>query len=347
MVTLSTEVNPKSRREDHTMPALISRDALERHQVWFYLVAAVLGLLVGSAVPGLGYVAEGILWPVLALLLYVTFVQMPLAKVPAAFADVRFLVTALIGNFVLVPLLVWSLVQMAPNDDAFRIGLLLVLLVPCTDWFITFTQLGGGDGTRAIVLTPILLILQLLLLPVYLGLMTGINVAGVFAVADVWPALLVVLIPLSVAAVTESWAKRRNVRRRVVQSLGWWPVPLLAVVIFLIAVAQVRDVMGNLNVLPVVIGISIAFLASVLVLAKLLGTVARLPTAQGRTLTFSMGTRNSFIVLPFALSLPAGWEIAAIVIVMQAFVELFGMAFCLWFVPRVLFRDRATTPQTG
>lgn len=329
------------------MPALISRDGLERRQVWFYLAAAVLGLLVGSAVPGLGHVAEGILWPVLALLLYVTFVQMPLAKIPAAFVDVRFLTTALIGNFVVVPLLVWALVHPAPNDDAFRVGLLLVLLVPCTDWFITFTQLGGGDGTRAVALTPILLILQLLLLPIYLGLMTGIDVAGIFAISDVWPALLVLLVPLGAAAVTESWAQRRGSRRQAVQNLGWWPVPLLAVVIFLIAVAQVRDVLGNFTVLPVVVGIGVGFLASVLILAKILGTVARLPTAQGRTLAFSMGTRNSFIVLPFALSLPAGWEIAAIVIVMQAFVELFGMAVCLWLVPRVLFRDRAPTPQTG
>lgn len=329
------------------MPALISRDTLERHQVWFYLVAALLGLLLGSVMPGLGHLSETLLWPVLALLLYVTFVQMPLAKIPSAFVDVRFLVTALIGNFILVPLLAWALVQLAPNDDALRIGLLLVLLVPCTDWFITFTQLGGGDGTRAIVLAPILLVLQLLLLPVYLGLMTDIDVAGVFAVADVWPALLVVLAPLGLAAVTEAWAKRRNGRQRLVQQLGWWPVPLLAVVIFLIAVAHVGDVVGNLDVLPVVVGISLAFLGAVLVFAKILGAAVRLPTVQGRTLAFSMGTRNSFIVLPFALSLPAGWEMASIVIVMQAFVELFGMAFCLWFVPRVLFRDRAPISQSG
>ncbi len=66
-----------------------------------------------------------------------------------------------------------------------------------------------------------------------------------------------------------------------------------------------------------------------------------LSPVQGRTLAFSMGTRNSFIVLPFALSLPAGWEIAAIVVVTQSLTELFGMVFCLWFVPNVLLKDRA------
>ena len=45
--------------------------------------------------------------------------------------------------------------------------MLLVLLVPCTDWFITFTRLGGGDTLRAITVTPLNLLVQLLLLPVY------------------------------------------------------------------------------------------------------------------------------------------------------------------------------------
>lgn len=127
-------------------------------------------------------------------------------------------------------------------------------------------------------------------------------------------------------------------RQRTVQRLGWWPVPLLALVILLVATAHVGAVGENLRLLPIVIGIALVFLAAVLLLAKLLSLAARLPAEQGRTLAFSLGTRNSFIVLPFALSLPAGWEIAAIVIVMQSLVEPFGMVFYLWFVPRALFR---------
>ncbi len=63
-----------------------------------------------------------------------------------------------------------------------------------------------------------------------------------------------------------------------------------------------------------------------------------LPTDQGRTLAFGLGTRNSFVILPFALSLPVGWEVTAVVIVVQAMVELFGMMFYLWWVPAKLFR---------
>ncbi|EIE97026.1 arsenic resistance protein [Saccharomonospora glauca] len=318
---------------------MIGRDTLERHQVWFYLAAVAAGLLTGTLWPDAGHLTETLVWPVLALLLYATFTQMPLASIPAAFKDGRFLATALVGNFVIIPLLVWALVQLAPENEALRLGLLLVLLVPCTDWFITFSQLGRGDATRATALTPITLILQLLLLPLYLGLMADIDFASVFALADVWPALLVVLAPLGLAALTEAWAKKSPSRGRTVERFGWWPVPLLAVVILLVATAHVSAVGDNLRLLPIVVGIAVAFLAAALVIAKLLSLAFRLPAGQGRTLAFSLGTRNSFIVLPFAFSLPAGWEVTAIVIVMQSLVELFGMVFYLWFVPRILFRD--------
>ena len=46
----------------------------------------------------------------------------------------------------------------------------------------------------------------------------------------------------------------------------------------------------------------------------------------------------SLVVLPFALILPASWEVAAVVIVAQSLVELFGMVFYLGWLPR-LFRS--------
>ncbi len=43
-------------------------------------------------------------------------------------------------------------------------------------------------------------------------------------------------------------------------------------------------------------------------------------------------------MLPFAVALPAGWELVALVIVLQSLVELFGMLLYLWVLPRYLFR---------
>lgn len=316
----------------------MTRDSLEQHQVWFYLGAVVVGLIVGSVWPGLASAAETLVWPLLALLLFATFTQVPLRTLPKAFTDGRFLASALIGNFILIPLMVWGLIQFTPADDALRLGLLLVLLVPCTDWFITFTQLGRGDATRATAFAPLSLLVQLLLLPLYLWLLADVEFTSVFALGDVWPALLVVLVPLGAAGLSEVRGRRHPGHERVRESLGWWPVPLLSAVILCVAVAHVGPAREAMHLLPVVAGVALAFLGIALVLAKLVASAAKLSTSASRTLAFTFGTRNSFIVLPFALSLPAGWEMVAVVVVMQSLVELFGMIFYLWFVPHVLFR---------
>ena len=47
-----------------------------------------------------------------------------------------------------------------------------------------------------------------------------------------------------------------------------------------------------------------------------------------------MSTRNSFVVLPFALALPVHQQAAAVVIVLQSLVELLGMLVLLALVRR-------------
>lgn len=316
----------------------MNRIALERQQVWIYLSAIIVGLLVGSAWPGIGPTFEALLWPALIVLLYTSFVQVPLLRLRDAFRDHRFVAAVLFGNFICLPALAWVLIQWVPADPALRLGVLLVLLVPCTDWFITFSQLGGGNVPRAIAVTPINLLLQLLLLPFYLWLILGSEPVAELGLTQMWPALLVIILPLVAAAVSELWIDARPERAKLRDQLAWWPVPLLALVIFMIAGAQVGAVRDALGLLSVVVPLFIVFLVLATLIAKGLSRSLALPTDQGRTLAFSLGTRNSFVVLPFALSLPAGWEAAAVVIVVQSLVELFGMVFFLWWVPRHLFR---------
>ena len=68
---------------------------LERHQAWIYLAAILSGLVLGSLAPGISGVFEALLWPVLGLMLFTTFAQMPLAHLPRATRDRRFIGTLL------------------------------------------------------------------------------------------------------------------------------------------------------------------------------------------------------------------------------------------------------------
>jgi ACR3 family arsenite efflux pump ArsB len=57
----------------------------------------------------------------------------------------------------------------------------MVLLVPCTDWFVTFTHLGQGIARLAVAVVPVQLWVQLGLLPVHLWLFLGPGLVAVAA----------------------------------------------------------------------------------------------------------------------------------------------------------------------
>lgn len=320
----------------------MNKQHLERYQVGLYLAAIGIGLGLGGELSELSGLFELLLWPTLALLLFATFAQVPLARVPSALRDTRFIAAALLGNFVLLPLFVGGLLQLLPPALPMRLGVLLVLLVPCTDWFITFTQLGRGDVERAIVVTPLNLLLQLALLPLYLWLFLGEELGVAFDTAPMAGAVVgTVLLPLLLALIVQRAAAARPQAQLWLDRLGWCPVPLLALAVFLIAASQIHVVRQALPELGLVALAFAGFLIGSAVLGWSLTRLFALAPAAGRTLTFSLGTRNSFMVLPVALALPAGLDIAAVVIVLQSLIELFGMTLYLYGVPRWLIPEPA------
>lgn len=320
-------------------------EALERHQVWVYLAAILAGLGLGLSRPEAAGLLEGGLWPLLGLLLYATFTQVPLGRLGLAAQDWRFATALVLGNFLILPLAVGSLVVLLPLAPAVRVGVLLVLLVPCTDWFISFTHLGRGDAGRAIAATPLLLVLQLVTLPAYLWLFLGADWARVAISGPLLSAFAgLILAPLAAAWLTECLARRRPGARRLVAGLGWLPVPLLAAVLLVIAATQVAGMEGVSGVLLQVLPLFVAYLLLAALLGRSLGRAFGLTPPAARTLTFSFGTRNSFVVLPIALALPEAWQAAVVVIVFQSLVELFGMVAFLRWVPGRLIPGRGSVP---
>ena len=315
--------------------------SLEKYQVLIYSAAILTGLLFGVLLPGGYTIFETLLWPALALLLYATFTQVSISKLGNAFSDLRFIGTALTGNFILIPLVVWGMIQLLPHDPAIRLGVALVLLVPCTDWFITFTQLGGGDTERAIAFSPVSLLFQILLLPGYLFLFFGDELTVTLATSDMLFAFTgIILLPLLIAYLTQKWTNVHAGRQRFIHRMGWLPVPLLAVVIFMISASQSEIIFTATSALWPPAVAFITFLLMGALLAKILSAFMKLPVDQGRVLAFSLGSRNSFVVLPLALALPESFGVTVLVVVLQSLIELFGMAVYVWVIPNILFKAK-------
>jgi arsenite transporter len=316
---------------------VLTRLQLERGQVLVYLAAIALGATLGWNVPATAPVLDKLLWPVLAALLYVTFAQVPLLELRGMIGHGRFLAALLVVNFIVVPPLAWLLARFLPPDPVVLLGVYLVLLAPCTDWFVSFTLLGKGDGRLAIAATPVLLLSQMLLLPAWLWLFLGGELAGVIRAGKFLEAFLgLIVLPLALVAVTEAAARRSRLCARWLQFTAWLPVPLLAVTVLVIAGAQIRAVSGSWRLLGATAAVFLAYAAIVPFLARFVARRVGLATAGQRTIIFSAGTRNSFVVLPLALALPAGWELTAAIIVLQSLIELAAMIAYLWWIPACL-----------
>jgi arsenite transporter len=316
------------------MPAMQTH--LEQHQVWLYLLAIIAGIGVGRVFSEATAGWELMLWPALGALLFCTFLLTPLQRLKSVLAHGRFVAALLTANFVLVPLVVAALLWgFGVSDPAVRLGIALVLLVPCTDWFITFTHLGKGDGALAVATAPLLLVLQLILLPVYLPTLLGLNRPDWGAsLAPMAAFVVLVLMPLLLAAVMIRLSQGRRRVAQAVSLLSVLPIPLLALVLFLIAALQMHLLQGAAPLFMSLTAVLLTYLMLAALMGKTITLWLKLPAPAGRTLTFSLATRNSFVMLPIALALPEPWRIAVVVIVFQSLVELFGMTLFLRWMPR-------------
>ena len=77
----------------------------------------------------------------------------------------RFLAGLLVLNFAIVPVVVYGLSRFVADDQALLLGVLLVLLAPCIDYVIVFSGLAGSAHDRLLAAAPLLMLVQMLLLP--------------------------------------------------------------------------------------------------------------------------------------------------------------------------------------
>ncbi|MER0245691.1 bile acid:sodium symporter [Streptomyces sp. HSW2009] len=314
---------------------------MERHQIALYLGALAVGGAVGSAAPGAGPALEHAINPLLAALLYVTFLQVPAAHLVRSLREGRFLAAVLVLNFVLVPLVVAVLFVFLPGDRAVRMGFLLVLLAPCIDYVIVFGGLAGGSNQRLLAASPLLLLVQMVLLPGYLFLFLGSELADAVEVGPFVEAFCVlIVIPLALAWLTQGWAARREAGRRTVDRANALMVPLMCTTLAVVVGSQLPKLDDHLGDVARVIPLYAAFLVVMAFVGLAVTRAFGLDVPAGRAVVFSGATRNSLVVLPLALALPEELTLAATVVVTQTLVELVGMVVYVRAVPRLL-----PTPQ--
>lgn len=308
----------------------------DTHQLALYIGAIAVGVTVGLITPQVAPSLEHSIEPALMLLLFATFLGVPLIEVKRAFRDIRFLGTVLVANFVIVPMIAWGLSRFVVDDRGLLLGVLLVLLTPCIDYVIVFAGLAGGASARLLAAAPLLMLLQILLLPAFLFLFAG---GAVLDVVDMGPFirafLLLIVVPLSAAAVVQAVARRHRGGRFIEKIMAGAMVPLMMVTLAVVIGSQIAAVGSQLTALLRVVPLYIAFVVLAVAIGKLASQVARIDVPATRAMMFSAATRNSLVVLPLALALPASMSIAPLAVVTQTLVEVVAMIILIRLVPLI------------
>ncbi len=312
--------------------------AIEKYQALFILAAVIVGLLLGQYYIIAEKAALFIL-PFLMIMLYSVFLQISWKNLGATFRNQKFTSISLIINFIWNPLFAWGLGSLFLKDSPeLWIGLIMLMVTPCTDWYLVFTALARGNVSLAVAILPWNLILQLMLLPVYLlflaGMLVEINYLMLFK-----SILMVLVIPFMVAFISRALFMRfkgeKWLKKHILPKMTLGQSIFLCLAITAMFASQGNVLLQNLELIVKLLIPLMIFSIINIFIAQLTGKVFNFKYDETVSLTFTTLARNSPVALAVAVSVFPDKPIIALVLVIGPLIELPVLAMVSWVLPKM------------
>lgn len=291
----------------------------------FIIVAAFIGLLLGYTTK-FGNFSVNLIEPFLMMLLYFVFLTVDGKKFKESFKNIRFTVTALIINFIWTPLLAYILGLIFFNSSVdLQIGLVMLMVTPCTDWYLVFTGIANGNIALGASILPLNLLLQILLLPVYLFLFFGGTVT--FDSSAVLISIVTVLIiPFTLAMLTKLGTKFGNFFECKIAKLNEIgdnaQTFFLCMAVISMFASESKEVIENpLLLLQMMIPLVIFYIAN-FILAGFVGSKQNFSYEDRISLTFTTIARNSPLSLAIAVAAFPDHPLISLALVIGPLLEL-------------------------
>ncbi|PVY38943.1 arsenic resistance protein [Pontibacter virosus] len=298
---------------------------LNKFHTLIILVAVLLGLLL-TQIPLVEAHAASFIIPFLMLMLYGLFLAMPLRGLKQGFLHKRFVTISLLINFVWTPLLAYLLGYLFLSDQqALWIGFVMLMVTPCTDWYIIFTGISKGNTVLAAAILPLNLLLQVVLLPVYLLLF--FNQTGMLPIEALLEGiLLVIAVPFGLAQATRFFmlSSRRQTmfQDRLLPFFESMQIVFLGLAITAMFASEGKLLLGNLEVLYVMLIPLLIFFIINFVLSRLAGRWAGFSYADSVSLSLTTLARNSPVSLAIAVAAFPDTPLIALALIVGPLVEL-------------------------
>ena len=276
----------------------------------------------------------------LCLMLFGLFLEVPLNKLKDSFKNTKFTATSLIVNFIWTPLFGYFLgsLFLKGNVDV-MIGFFMLILTPCTDWYLVFTKLAKGDLTLSLSILPINLVLQIILLPIYLVIF--FSSANTMDYAQLAHSLLIVIVIPFIAAQIVKFILNRDLKEKATDVFSNLQIWFLALAVFCIFASQGELLFTNLDsVITIFVPLIIFFIANTII-DLLLCEKINFTYEEYASLTMTTLARNSPLALAIAINSFPGHELISIALVIGPLIELPVLyvvsRFCLWVKSSGLF----------
>ena len=314
-------------------------DLIEKLEPIIIFSAVILGLVL-SNIDLIAHNTSYLINIFLCLMLYGLFLEVPLNDLKDSFKNIKFTSTSLIINFIWTPLFGYFIgsLFLKGNVDVL-IGFFMLILTPCTDWYLVFTKLAKGDLTLSLSILPINLILQIILLPVYLILFfSSGNTMDYVQLA--YSLLIVIVIPF-IAAQTTKFLLKDDLKQKATEIFTDLQIWFLSLAVFCIFASQGELLFTNLNsVVTIFIPLIIFFIVNVII-DLLVSEKINFSYSEYASLTMTTLARNSPLALAIAINSFPGHELISIALVIGPLIELpilyIVSKFCLWIKNSGLF----------
>ena len=275
----------------------------------------------------------------LCIMLYGIFLEVPLKNLKKSFKNIKFSSTSIMINFIWTPIFGYFLGNLFLNGnmDIF-IGFFMLILTPCTDWYLIFTKIAKGDLNLSLSILPINLILQIVLLPIYLIIFFSSNDTINYSNL-VYSLIIVIVIPFLSAQITKLILN--NKLKEITNFFSKYQIVFLALAVFAIFNSQGNQLFGHVNsVLTIFIPLIIFFITTTLI-DLLLSEQIHLTYEEYASLTMTTLARNSPLAPAIAINSFPNHELIIIALVIGPLIELpilyLVSRFALWIKKSGLF----------
>ncbi|NMS89286.1 arsenic resistance protein [Clostridioides difficile] len=151
-------------------------EEVNKFQSFVILGMVLLGILLGQ-IEFIQTYSDYLIMPSLTIMLFLVFLQVPIKEIGSSFKNFKFTLTSIAINFIWTPVLIFVLGKLfLSHNPELLIGFVMLMVTPCTDWYLIFTGIAKGNVALGSSVLPLNLILQLLLLPIYILLIGGSSI---------------------------------------------------------------------------------------------------------------------------------------------------------------------------